>query len=413
MQKIMKFLRSMTFGVILLGLITLCSLAGSLITQNAEPMTYVKYYPDTYQILFALQLDHIFTSWYFILLCALLCINLTFCSVTRITGIIKNKPKAYDAALHLKKQAVSADPEELQEVKACLEQMRCRKKELDGVTVYTKNEAGWYGTFLTHLGLLLTILLFGAAMYLPKVTDEPCMPGESLTMEDGTKIAVQSFRIEDETGRLDFTSTINITLPDGRESGWKEISVNHPAGIGSYKVYQQTYGTKGSVTAERNGKSDRFWLEQKDFLSADGKNGIWFDALYPGFNVDEDGRTTLIESTSGHYENPVYVFTLMENDSAEMMMAFPGDSLEIGDMKLTFDVPTEYPGLRIKKSPAFANPALLAAVLVMTFGLYLSMFARPVLVSISDEGYTILGPHPEDTRIALERMMKKEGDTAV
>ena len=407
MKKITDFIQSMTFGVILLGLIVLCSLIGSLIPQNAEAMTYVRYYPDWYQIIFTLQWDHIFTSWYFILLSALLCVNLVFCSVVRIARLAKTKPQAYENALGLSRQAEQADGEELSRIRTYLEGRRCRKIEKDGITVYAKNDAGWYGSFLTHLGLLLTIIFFGAAMYLPVITDQPCMPKDSLRMDDGTEIYVDSFRIEDETGRLDFTSVINIILPDGRESGLKEISVNHPAGIGQYKVYQQTYGTKGSVTAERNGKTDRFWLEEKDFLSADGENGIWFDALYPGFVTGPDGRTTLIESTSGHYENPVYVFTKMEGGNAEMMMAFPGDTLEIGDLRFTFDEPTEYPGLRIKKTPHLSNLLLLASFLIMTVGIWLAMFVQPVIVSVSEDGYTVLGPKPEGTKIDLRRIVRK------
>ncbi|MDO5120861.1 MAG: cytochrome c biogenesis protein ResB, partial [Erysipelotrichaceae bacterium] len=97
MKKILQFIQSMTFGLILLGAITACSVIGSLIVQNGEPMTYVRYYPDHYQIIFALQFDHIFTSWYFIALSALLCINLTLCSVIRISRISRQKPAAYEA----------------------------------------------------------------------------------------------------------------------------------------------------------------------------------------------------------------------------------------------------------------------------------------------------------------------------
>ena len=141
MKKFYAFFRSMAFGIILLGLITVCSVIGSLIPQNAEAMTYVRYYPDFYQIIFALQADHIFTSWYFIVLSALLCLNLTLCSVTRITSLLKNKPKAYENALHMKKQAQAADKEEVQAVREWLEKQHCRKEEKDGVTVYSRNDS--------------------------------------------------------------------------------------------------------------------------------------------------------------------------------------------------------------------------------------------------------------------------------
>ncbi len=407
MKKLSSFLRSMTFGLILLGLISACSVIGSLIPQNAEPMTYVRNYPQMYRLIFSLSLDHIFTSWYFILLAALLCVNLAFCSLMRVRTLAHAKPEAYEQAFRPVRQAEALPEEGMREVREWLEKEKCRKEERNGITVYSRNDAGWYGSFLTHLGLLLTILIFGGAMYLPVVRDETCLPGESVVMDDGTRIKVESFRIEDETGRLDFTSEINIILADGRESGRKEISVNHPAGMGRYKVYQQTYGTAGSVTVKRGDAADRFFLEHGDFLSADGKNGIIFDELYPGFVTNEEGRTTLIDSVSGHYPDPVYVFTLMEGDSSEMMMAFPGDSVEVGDLTFVFDEPTEYPGLRIKKSPPLINMFLLASFLVMTAGIWLAMFVQPVLVSADQDGYTVRGPKPEGTRIALNRIKRK------
>ena len=407
MKRVSAFLRSMTFGLILLGLIIVFSAVGSWIPQNADPMTYVQAYPAMHRYIFALSLDHVYTSWYFILTAALLCVNLTLCSLIRISTVTKNRPAVYERAFGLERQAVTFNEEGMKEIRSCLEKMHCTKEERNGVTVYRKNDIGWYGSFLTHLGLLLSILLFGAAMYMPKITDQTCMPKETLTLDDGTKIYVDSFRIEDTTGRLDFTSVINITLPDGKESGLKEISVNHPASLGRYKVYQQTYGTIGSVTASRNGASQQFFLEHGDFLSADGKNGIIFDEVYPGFTTDEEGHSVLITSTSGHYTDPVYVFTLMENDSAETMMAFPGDVMEIGDMTITFDEPTEYPGLRVKKSPPMINLFLLAAVLILTGGIYLAMFAQPVLVSTDETGFTVLGPKAEGTLIELNKIVRK------
>ena len=52
----------MTFGMILLGLIVACSLAGSLIAQGKEVMWYVKTYPGWYGILLKLGLNNVFYS---------------------------------------------------------------------------------------------------------------------------------------------------------------------------------------------------------------------------------------------------------------------------------------------------------------------------------------------------------------
>ena len=147
-------------------------------------------------------------------------------------------------------------------------------------------------------------------------------------------------------------------------------------------------------------------MERQDFLSADGENGIWFDDLYPGYEQDENGALTLITSTSGHYENPVYVFVLRNEGSSEQMLAFPGDTVEIGELTFTFDDPVEYPGLRIKRSPAVLNLFLLLSVILLTAGLYLIFFLRPVNVLVSREGCTMVGRN-EGLSLSLKHIMSK------
>ena len=402
MQKVIRFFRSMKCGMILLGLIVLISIAGSLIPQKAEAMTYVRNYPDTYQILFMLQLDDVFNSWYFILTVVLLCINLTMCSIVRFGKISYTEtPSAFGITDRL-------DRENIAKLKEYLSDHHFKRNQYGETEVYHKNAIGVYGTFLVHLGLLLTVISFALAMYLPVMIDETCMPGESIVLDDGTEIHVEHFSIEDEDGTLNYRSDIEITLRNGKSSGVRNVSVNHPVSLGNYKVYQQTYGTKGRLTVkDTEGHEDSFYLSSQDFLSADGLNGIYFDNLYPGF-TEEDGKMTLITSTSGSYENPVYVFyTVVDGQQDEVMLAFPGDSIEAGEFTFTFEDPVEYPGLRIKRTPAFVNPALLISFLIMTLGLYMAFFMRPCAVTVSEEGYGIRGKD-EGMELDLKRILKEE-----
>ena len=74
-KKLLRFLRSMTFGMILLGLILLCSFPGSVIAQGNTPDWYVETYPDWHGVILKLGLDDVFDSWYFVMLLALLCLG--------------------------------------------------------------------------------------------------------------------------------------------------------------------------------------------------------------------------------------------------------------------------------------------------------------------------------------------------
>ena len=400
----------MKFGLILLGIIIVISLIGSLIPQNQHAMTYVNNYPSFYRIILTCGFDHIFTTWYFLVITALLCINLTLCSVVRFRSVLNHRFEIEKTA-SLPAVVKCTEPE-LAAVRRALEKEHCQKHEFAGKgTVYSKNSFGRFGTFLVHLGILLTVIFWAAAMYLPKILDETCYPKDSIILEDGTEIYVDSFSIETDE-KLDFKSVINITLPDGRESGLKEASVNHPVAMGKYKVYQQTYGTIGKVTVTNSaGAKDSFYLETNDFLSADGKNGILYDNLYPDF-TEENGQMQVISSTSGSYKNPVYVYTVVEDgQQTEVMLAFPGDVQEIGDFSIHFDDPVEYPGLRIKQSPLFINYCLLISFLIMTLGLYITFFVQPVLVCVNEEGYTLTGTRQERMKFILKDALRDQKNT--
>lgn len=405
----MKFLRSMTFGMILLGLILLCSFPGSVIAQGNTPDWYVQTYPDWHGVILKLGLDDVFGSWFFITLLALLCLNLTLCSLIRIRNVVKASKKAAASAAE-RKTKVFLTAEGTSQLRQLLEERHYKKEVFGETTVYSKNSIGWYGSFVTHLAILLTVLFGAAALYLPKVTDQTCFPGESLPMEDGTSIAVESFQIENGEGKLDYASVIEIRLPDGRTSGQQRISVNHPLSFGGYKVYQQTYGTAGAVTVRNTetGGEDRFLLNEMCFLSLDSINGIWFEALYPGYIRDESGNFTLITQTSGSYEDPVYQVLLASEGVYTPVMVFPGETLSVGGVEFTFEDPVEYPGLRIKRTPEAVNVMLFSAFGLMILGLWFCFFQTPAIVAVREEGYTVAGPKPQGLILELTALLESE-----
>lgn len=409
LKRILKFLRSMAFGMILLVLILICSLAGSLIGQGNDPAWYVQTYPDWHGPLLTLGLDDVFNSWYFIALLVLLCLNLTLCSLVRIRRVAKAAKDAPANAAGAKTSMLLTETG-TERLHAYLAKRRYKKTEFDGSVVYTKNALGWYGSFITHLAILLTVVFGAAALYLPTVTDQTCMPGQSLTMEDGTRIGVESFQIENETGELDYASVITVTLPDGRVGGPERVSVNDPYSFGGYKIYQQTYGTAGAVTVRNTatGGEDIFTLDSMCFLSLDGVNGVWFEALYPGYIRDEAGNFTLITQTAGAYEDPVYQILLASDGVYTPVMVFPGETVSVAGVDFTFEDPVEYPGLRIKQTPAVVNALLCAVFVLMIIGLWFCFFQTPLIVTVRADGCTVGGPKPQGLELELAALLESE-----
>ncbi len=416
MKKVFRYMQSMRFGILLLCLIAACSVAGTVIPQGREIAWYAQNYPSAHPAILTLQLNRVFESWYFIILLVLLCLNLSLCSLLRIRTVVR-AARGETVRAAAMPDTVLLRPEGMEKLRAWLEDRHCSREELDGAVVYHKNGIGRYGTFLLHLSILLTLVFGALALYTPTVTDQSCMPGESIVLEDGTEIHVLDFHITDETGRLDYRSHVQVTLPDGRRSETAELSVNHPFSFGAYKLFQQSFGTAGSVTVTNleNDGADTFLLTEQAYLSADGITGIFYETLYPDFIRDPSGNVTFITITEGSYPNPIYQFEVISDGAFTPTLAVPGDELELTGLRFTFNKPVEYPGIRIKHVSRLFNALLIASFLLMIAGLTLAFFLEPVLVKTDAEGYAVGGPKPEHMRIELgeefreyERSTKEE-----
>ena len=145
----------MRFGMILLVLVIACSLAGSLIPQQETAMAYVNAYgANTASLLIDLGLTDVFHTWYFYVLEILLCLNLVLCSILRF-------PKTLRAADALRKRTQSASldhpvtAEQGEKLKTFLSFRRFKREETENGALYSKSLVGFYGSFLTHLSILL------------------------------------------------------------------------------------------------------------------------------------------------------------------------------------------------------------------------------------------------------------------
>ncbi len=401
----------MHFGMLLLVLVMVCSLAGSLIVQQREPMDYVnRYGAEASKVILALGLDDVFSAPYFIVLMAALCINLTLCSVTRL-------PATRRAGALLRKQAASIPPAQAltagqaQALCAHLRRRGYRREEADGRTLFLKNLPGFYGAFLVHLSFLLILVVGVAAVLTAEVTDEVVMPGETITLENGTRVTVDSFRIEDETGTLDYASQLTAVSADGQRQASKLVRVNEPMSFEGYKLYQQTYGTAGQLRIDRpaNGSSEVVTLTEPCFLTLNGQDGLFYQALYPGYVRGEDGSVTLISSTSGAYTDPVYDVLSLSGGMTTPVLAFPGETLTIGEVSFTMLDPVSYPGLRIKRIHPAVLGALYAVFALMIAALYLCFFMVPAAVSVSPDGYAVVSPKAQTgLLLELETLLKED-----
>ena len=401
----------MTFGMLLLLAVIAFSFAGSMIPQQRPAMEYVSRYGATAgEWIVRLGLDDVFATPVFIALMAALALNLTLCSVVRVSRLRGSGARLMDRA---RDAQVAPAPGKQAEICHFLRRRGYTVREEAGVTLCSHWLFGAYGSFLTHLGLLAVLLAGALALYGGQITDETVMPGQTLTLSDGTTIEVLSFRIEDETGRLDYASELRMTDAQGQSSAQALVRVNEPMRFGRYKVYQQTYGTAGAMLLRNaaTGGSDTVYLTEPTFLTVDGQTGVFFAALYPGYIEAEDGSVTLITSTSGAYADPVYDLRVMAQGQMTPVLAFPGEELTLGDITYIPGEPVSYPGLRIKSIAPAVLGVLYASFVLLIAALTVCFFMRPVCVAVRPEGYAIVSQRPQlGLSLELEVLTREENE---
>ena len=403
--KIIKFLRSMTFGVILLALIVACSLVGSVVLQGKEAAYYeAQYGSSVANTIRALGFDHIFSTPYFIALLALLGLNLILCSLTRLRLTTKAAREGIERAAKVPAKT-ELSGKKSDKLEAFLQKQRFKAEKRDGVTVYFKNKLGHYGSFVTHLSILLVMIFAGAALYSAVSDEYTILPGESTTLSDGTKIQVNDFRLTDEDGKIDYVSTLTVTAKNGAEKTG-EISVNYPMSFGGHKYYQSTYGVKGSLTIKNpeTGGTDEITLDEPTMLTVSENAGIMYVGCYPAYETDEEGKVSLLNS--GTYENPIYQIAIQsgENDVKEGVVT-PGETLECGGIYFTFNAPVMAAGVLVKTVSTILMGMLYLSFGLMIVGLWLCFFHAPVYVTVHHGGYAISGPKSNvglQTQIDLE-----------
>ena len=91
------------------------------------------------------------------------------------------------------------------------------------------------------------------------------------------------------------------------------------------------------------------------------------------------------------------------------VLAFPDETLTIGDVSFTLLEPISYPGLRIKHMSPIVLGRLYATFVLMVAGLYLCFFMVPVAAVVTESGYALLSPKAQTgLQIEIEALFEEE-----
>lgn len=362
-RSLFGILHSMKLGITVLVLIVAACVAGSLILQDQIPAYYeMNYGSGMACFILALELDHVFSCWWFLLLTAFLCLNLALCSVLRF-GAVWRESRRWTLEERKGKLAHSLAGENME---AAVWDYRCRYR------------IGLWGPWLCHVGMLLLIAGFALGQRFSLETYVYGVPGETLTIEGtGYTLHIDDFRIElreDETVEQ-YTAELTISEEQSGRQLSGTAQVNAPFSAFGLKLYQNSTDWACQVDVIREGiQEESLRLCVGEILSPASmpELALVFQKFYPDFAYTEEGAV----SKSSRLDNPCAAFLLYyEGELLANDVVGIGYEIVAEPYRFVFHDPQPYTLIQIIRDPF----RLLAGLggLVILVSLLLCFYLRP------------------------------------
>jgi cytochrome c biogenesis protein len=274
-RQIWEFFCSVKLTVYILVLLAVTSIIGTVVLQNGSPQQYIDLYgKGIYNLIQVFKINDMYHAWWFLLLLLLLCINITVCSVERLSLMWKTVfPKEIrfnaDRFLRSKTNQTVSVGRPADQVAASCEAWLSRLagpviRQTDGNTTLLYTEKGRWtrlGVFVVHASVLL--LLAGAlagSVFGFKASvriDEGNQTGRVFEAKTRKPIDLDfiircnEFEVKfyDTGAPEEFRSNLTI-IENGQESFSTDIRVNHPLRYKGINIFQSSYGTATPAAAE-------------------------------------------------------------------------------------------------------------------------------------------------------------------
>ena len=396
--KIIQWISNLKVAVGLLVFIAIASGLGTVIPQGELPQTYITQYNTSPwlgfingEALIFMQLDHIYSSYWFLTLLAWLGLALILCSWRRQFPMLKSALKwiDYKSPLQIKKLVLAQTVE-----------VKNSKNALDKLSKHLQNQ-GWQinpktnrlaarkgvigrvGPPLVHLGLIMLMIGSVIGVLNGQKVERFLIPGQSVDVVDPKgnnqlTLKLNEFSIKrDPLGRPEqFNSTIEINQINENKI-LKEISVNHPLRFRGLTIYQADWAL--SAIKLRLNQSPILQLPLKDFKELGDQ--IW-GVVIP---TSENNQNPVLLSLSTE-EGPIKVF----NDSgSNIANLYPGEeSQEVNEIKMRIIDVIASSGILIKRDPGV--PLVYSGFAITLIGGLLSVISTRQIWAIKDPSQELI-----------------------
>ena len=382
MKKVIKFLSSMQFALLLLALLIIACVIGSTVTQGEA----ASYYQESYSALVAdiivtMGMDDIFHCWWFLGLTGLLCLNLLFCNLLRFKGIVKQmKNYTPDLVKNLPEDENAPVVKDAEKLFAGMGFKGPEEYETaDGKKgLYSaRNRFGVWGAWLTHLGILIIIIGFTLGQITAVKHTVYGVAGQTKQIEDTEyELTFEDFSVElrdDETVKQ-YLSTVTVTNTATGQSESGQTSVNHPLKLFGMKLYQNSTGWAADAEVYRDGEMIQSEIVcAGEYTTIEAYDGLYlvFRAFYPDYTTAGGKPAT----ASSALNNPAYLYMLYYGDTVLGMNVLEQDEeISVDDITIKFANPRQY-SLIQTKTDRFTGIAAVGGIVILA-ALFVAFYVR-------------------------------------
>lgn len=390
--KLAAWLSDLRVAIVLLLLIATCSGIGTAIPQGEPASFYRERYDAAPWLglingnnLLQLQLDHLYTSQWFLLLLAWLGLALMLCSLRRQWPALQAGLRwiDYRQPRQLSKLAAatsldSSNPEQdLDRLDQQLQQQGWAVRRQSGRLAARRGLIGRVGPLLVHTGLIIFMVGAVIGAFGGQRLERFLAPGRSLELMDpqgSTQLELQleAFHIDrDPAGRPEqFASHLLLRDGDASQTQSADVSVNHPLRHRGVTVYQADWAL-AAVTLQF-GQSPLLQLPLQTFPELGDQ--VWGLVL----PTRPDGTAPVLLALQSE-QGPVQVFG--PDSSLLGLLPVGGEPVEIQGLPLRVAEVLPASGLLIKRDPGV--PLVYGGFAIILVGGGLSLVATRQLWAIA------------------------------
>ena len=398
LNKLIINISSLKFAIFLLIFIAISSSIGTFIPQEKGVQEYFDLYNKTPFLGFLdgekiikLQLNHIYTSLWFLFSLLLLCISLALSSFRKQIPTLKSSLKwvDYKKKDKFKTLKLNCKWETNNNNKFIIKADQILKKEGWNIIINEnrisarKGVFGRFGPIFVHFGLIILLIGSTYGNFSRQSLEEYLIPNEVLDLindNSNTKLFLKlnSFYIdrEDNGNPKQFTSNIEIFSDNASESFKKETSVNHPIRYKGLTIYQADWAISNLVL-----KIDNIPYQIQLKPVPEIGEQVWGIVIEFGKKIKKNYLLTI----NNEY-GPVKIYDTDNFSETDIYLNNEGE--EINSSKIEFVQAIPSSGLIIKNDPSV--PIIYSSFMLIIIGASLSLIPTKRLWILNDSDSNIL-----------------------